>query len=149
MEPDIGQIILNIIVLIVLVLINAFFAMSEIAILQSNQNRTKKLADEDVYKRQVQRKPVLWRKLVWRIPPKKDWKMFRRKGLSFRAIDVYKRQFWNRPCLCCPSKRKRPLQMDSAWHPGSGRRPFAGKETTNQRGIPKRGRGRFNRCERI
>lgn len=46
-DPDpAGNVLLNILILILLVLINAFFAMSEIAILQSNQNRTRKLADE-------------------------------------------------------------------------------------------------------
>lgn len=45
-DPHLGSVLLNIFVLVILVLVNAFFAMSEIAILQSNQNRTKKLAEE-------------------------------------------------------------------------------------------------------
>lgn len=46
MDPGIRNVLLNIVILILLVLTNAFFAMSEIAILQSNQNRTRKLAEE-------------------------------------------------------------------------------------------------------
>lgn len=45
MPPPSGEIIVSILVLIVLITTNAFFAMSEIAILSSNQNRTKKLAE--------------------------------------------------------------------------------------------------------
>lgn len=43
--PDAGNIFLSILILIVLVLTNAYFAMSEIAILSSNQNRMKKLSE--------------------------------------------------------------------------------------------------------
>lgn len=46
MDPHIGNVLINLLVLVLLVLVNAFFAMSEIAILQSNQNRTRKLAEE-------------------------------------------------------------------------------------------------------
>ena len=46
MNPDIGDILLSILIQVVLILTNAFFAMSEIAILQSNQSRMKKLAEE-------------------------------------------------------------------------------------------------------
>lgn len=45
MEPE-GNIIINIVLLIALILINAFFAMSEIAIISLNDNKIKKLADE-------------------------------------------------------------------------------------------------------
>ncbi len=45
MEPE-GNIVINIIFLITLILMNAFFAMSEIAIISLNDNKLKKLADE-------------------------------------------------------------------------------------------------------
>lgn len=46
MNPQLGNILLSLFVLVILIMLNAFFAMSEIAILQSNQNRIKKLAEE-------------------------------------------------------------------------------------------------------
>ena len=46
MDPHLGNALVNIFILIILIFINAFFAMSEIAILQANQNRMKHLAEQ-------------------------------------------------------------------------------------------------------
>lgn len=43
--PDTGNVYISILILIALILVNAYFAMSEIAILSSNQNKIKKLSE--------------------------------------------------------------------------------------------------------
>ena len=46
MDPDSNSIIIHLLILLVLILINAFFAMSEIAIVTFNDNKLKKMAED-------------------------------------------------------------------------------------------------------
>ena len=44
MDPDSNNLIIHLVILLVLILINAFFAMSEIAIVTFNDNKLKRMA---------------------------------------------------------------------------------------------------------
>ena len=46
MDPDSNSIILQLVILLILIGVNAFFAMSEIAIVTFNDNKLKKLAED-------------------------------------------------------------------------------------------------------
>ena len=46
MDTDPGSIIFQIVILFVLIFVNAFFAMSEIAVISLNDNKMKKMAEE-------------------------------------------------------------------------------------------------------
>ena len=46
MDPDSNSLIIHLVILLVLILINAFFAMSEIAIVTFNDNKLKRMAED-------------------------------------------------------------------------------------------------------
>lgn len=46
MDPDSNNLIIHLVILLVLILINAFFAMSEIAIVTFNDNKLKRMAED-------------------------------------------------------------------------------------------------------
>ena len=51
MDTDPGSIIFQIVILFVLIFVNAFFAMSEIAVISLNDNKMKKMAKKATKKR--------------------------------------------------------------------------------------------------